>query len=412
MSKRQDYSLSFHEGLKRWFVFYYIGDVRKGARVPRHLTQTSAVEQWAATYVRERQALAGTLARPPRIALPKGPTLRELNEAWLKLRDDDKGLSAATVKDNRSHMNKHIVPRFGDVPVAALEKTDLRAWVRDLKASVAPNTCRNIASTMRTFLDDAMAENWVMLPANPMADKFVVKELPRAGNRSREIISFPPERAQKLIADPRIEARRRVRYMVAFCTGLRDGEISGLTWNDIVTTSEVPYIRVDKAIALYGENGKLGQQKPKTEDSTRKVPLHPELLKALDWWGREGWPMFMGQSWSGNDYVFASNHRRNVMAERRGMSRPDSAELIREDLELLGLPTSEGGQAFTFHATRRSFATWLTDEGAPDADIQHLLGHSPGSVLHKNYTTKVLRRLLESVLLVPLLWPPHSPIAR
>jgi integrase len=403
MNKKQAYSLTFSEKEKRWFLFYYLGDQRKGTRAPRHLTKAEQLEAWAKEFVRERQAGEGILGRAP-AEVPKGPTVRELGARWLELREDDSELTPATVKDNRSHMNKHILPRFGDVPLAALEKTDLRTWVRELKANVAPNTCRNIVSTMRTFVDDAMGENWVTLPNNPTADKFVAKELPKAGNRSKEILSLPPERAQKLVDDPRIEARRRVRYMVAFCTGLRDGEISGLTWNDIVTSSEVPYLRVDKAIALYSKKGRLGQQKPKTDDSTRKVPIHPELLKALDWWGRDGWEMFMGYVWQGNDYVFASNHRRHAMAERSHMSRPDSAELIREDLALLGLPTEEGGQAFTFHATRRSFATWLTDAGAPEADIQHLLGHSQSKVLHKNYTTKVLRRLFETMSRIELRW--------
>jgi integrase len=237
-----------------------------------------------------------------------------------------------------------------------------------------------------------------------LRDPHVLRQLPEAGNRAREVIFLPIEYAQKLVDSPAIELRRRVRYMIAFCTGLRDGEIAGLTWNDLAITAEIPYLRVDKAVALYGHNGRIAEQSPKTSDSARRVPLHPELRKALEEWKRDGWELFMGRSRSDADYVFPSNRKQQYMAARNQMSRPDSPALLRADLEALNLPTHEGGQPFTFHATRRSFATWLTDAGVADADIKRLMGHTANDVTHKFYTAAVLKRLREAVVRISLRW--------
>jgi hypothetical protein len=34
--------------------------------------------------------------------------------------------------------------------------------VHEVSTQVAPNTCRNIVSTFRTLIDDAMGERWVI----------------------------------------------------------------------------------------------------------------------------------------------------------------------------------------------------------------------------------------------------------
>jgi integrase len=410
MGKKQDYVLSFLSSKKRWQVFYYVDGARKGTLVPEHLSNQEDIRAWCATFVRERQAATGQLASMTPAKVPPSPSVGKLAEKWLALRDADPTLKPATVKDNRSHMRKHILPKFGEIPLAALDTPDLREWVRTLKGAVSPNTCRNIMTTMRSFYDGVIGERWVALPSNPMRDSYVLREMPKAANRSKEVLFLPHEWAQKLV-DGRlqngsfIEPRRRVRYMVAFCTGLRDGEISGLTWDDVVTTSEVPYLRIDKAVALYGAKGRLGRQRPKTDESVRKVPIHTELIKALDWWGRVGWEVHMGRTHEGSNYVFPSNRKPTYMADRDHMSRPNSPELLREDLEALKLPTHEGGQPFTFQSTRRSFATWLHDAGVDESDIKRLLGHVQTSVVQKHYTASVLRRLAAAVAHVPLLWP-------
>lgn len=80
-------------------------------------------------------------------------------------------------------------------------------------------------------------------------------------------------------------------------------------------------------------------------------------------------------------------------------SRHD-ARTIRQDLVLAECPTKYAGVDIDFHATRRSFATWLDANGVPEPTIKRILGHAPVGVTQRHYTagdTKAMRRAVETI---------------
>jgi integrase len=71
-------------------------------------------------------------------------------------------------------------------------------------------------------------------------------------------------------------------------------------------------------------------------------------------------------------------------------------------LELAGLPVEVSGQPITAHATRRSFATWLSDQGVEESTIALLLGHAGSSTVARHYSAATIERLYKAISRIEL----------
>ncbi len=327
-----------------------------------------------------------------------GRTIGELWQKWIKLRAASPNLATSTVRDNESHMQRLIVPALGEIPLSKLTHIHCRDFVRTLRDDKASSTVRNVVSTLSSFYEDARAEDWVKSTENVVRHPAVTREMPEAQATTEGTVFLPLAVAQELVLCEQVEPHRRARYAVAFLSGLRDGELQGLTWADVHFDAEVPYIEVTKAFATKASaTAYAALTDPKTSGSVRAVPLHEAALAALKWWREDGWPFFVGRDPGPTDAVFASVNGKHW--------RPKSAREIREDLGRAGQRAkTELGDSIDFHATRRSFSTWLEDHGAAPDAIDRMLGHRGKSTRARHYTAATLGRFAAALALVPFRW--------
>ena len=365
-------------------------------RVPADVRSRRDAERYAAAWLEEMKKRDGERPTAPVEPPPdRGPTLRELSSRWLELRERNPELATSTVRADRSNLDTHVLPAVGDVPIPELGTGALRRFIRGVREKRANYTTRNIVVTLTTFFDDAMAEEWVVLPANPMRHPGVRKEIPPAQPRSGRVVVFVPRAdAEKMLVHPTLPEERRARYLVAFTSGLRDGEIAGLTWDDVELDAEVPLVHVTKSVAIKGPGGFATVGKTKTETSVRTLPLHSLAVAALAAWKRAGWEQLVGREARGTEPVFPNADG--------GFTRPRSAELIRDDLAAAECATTCAGHAIDFHATRRSFATWLDANGVTGDTIGRLMGHTGLSVRTRHYTAGDLLAMRQAVETIAL----------
>jgi integrase len=361
--------------------------------LPAHITSKVAAKAYVEAHREEMRA--GESVR--RITTPR---VADLAPRWLVMREADERKAGSTVRDNVSHMKAHIVKQLGDLRVDELDRVNLRAFVRDLRGKVAPYTCRNVHTTLATFLDDIVSEGWAKLPFNPARTNDVRKELPDlrplAGRST--ILRLPDIGiAQELITNPVVPAERRVRYCVVLTTSLRDGEIAGLLVEDILFDRAPPVLTVKRALQLRVRGGNTALGGPKTVYSVRTLPLHCAASGALGWWLGHGRAFFCaGGPPRRGDMVFVSRFGKPW--------RPKSAAMLRTDLAAIGAPTQIDGHNLTFHALRRTCVTWLKAHGVPKDARDALLGHTPTDVAEKHYTDADMPLLAEYVGRLPLEW--------
>jgi integrase len=405
----QDHWLFRRRGSTRW-TFAWAPDPskkekRKQTLLPEEIKNEREAKRYAELHEEELKN-----ARP-RARTSKDITVAEMIDRWVKLRADDNRFAASTTRDAIGHLQRFVARPVGAVDLGSMSPgrlniPTLRAWVRELSKAqtergsrpLAPFTIRNILRALVWFLDDVQGEGWAFLPGgNPARAKAVRTELPEMAplaGASQKLRVREASDAQKLMDCAHVPMERRVRYVVGLTAGLRDGEIAALLWRDVDLDAGV--IRVRKALQLRTREGGARLGKTKTRSSVRVVPLHPAARDAVLDWQRVGWEIHVGHAPRPEDPVFANrdgNHH-----------RPRSADLFRDDAGAAGLPTHVDGHPMTFHALRRSFASWLRAEGVPQEVRQVLMGHVPKTAEERHYSEEDPAALAAHVAKIALVW--------
>jgi integrase len=406
----------FRRGDGQWVVQYRTGPGKwRNTRVPREHRTERAAERYALAWVQEFHKGVDHEPMAPE-AEEVGPTIRALSKRWLDLSAQNPKFSPATRKQRASCMEVHVLPypEVADAPIAELGPATLRAWLRKVRdhgkvtpiwetgeggrvrtlvrgGALAPFTCRNVVNSLTAFFADALAEEWVDLPANPMKHEAVRREVPEAVTLAgrHTIVHFSRAVAERLLSSPATPEWRRVRTLLALTSGMAEGELSGLRVDDLELDAPVPIVRITKALALEGDGGWVTLRKTKTDNRVRVLPLHSLAVRALRAWKATGWAQWVGHHPASTDALFPN--------EKGQAWRPQMAEMLRADLRAAGLPDAYEGRPYTSHATRRSFATWLTEAGVAEGTIKRLMGHASAGVTAQHYTALVLSTLHTAV---------------
>lgn len=387
------YSLRRPRGNNPWTVRYREGKTWREHRLDRSVTTKAQAKQAAEAWLSDR--LSSGTVEPSLYA--QGPTIAEVGQVWLEMRGKDERLAKSTVRENRHAVNKWIGPKLGNIEASRLDVPKLREWVRDIRGALSSSRCRNVCSTLRTMLDDLAADGVIRLHPNPMRHSGVLAEIPGAASEHEDIAYLEPSVVQQLLDCHHIPEHRRLRYLLACSTGMRDSEIAGLQWADVDLESVPPTLTVTQAFS-FGDGGSAELGRTKSRKSKRTIVLNTPTAGALRLWLDDGWQVRTGKIPGPKDHVLPSKHGKP--------SRPDSPSLLRRDLNFLGLPTaSPSGQPYVFHHLRHSFSTWLADAGVPSDMRSTLLGHAGKSVEARHYTAATLSRMAIAVEQVPLRWP-------
>lgn len=177
-------------------------------------------------------------------------------------------LRASTLNRDLGIVDNHLVPRFGEVPLAAITSADVRAWVASMNAGThSPATVRKagqvLAKVMRAAVVDGRIKrspcDGVKLPAEC----------------SREMVFLSAEQVGDLAAA--VDEHYRVLVVTAAYLGLRWGELAGLR------TERVDLLRrrVSVVEQLTEVNGRLELGPPKTDAGRRSVSVPAFLVDLL-----------------------------------------------------------------------------------------------------------------------------------
>lgn len=220
---------------------------------------------------------------------PSRRTVGDYLAAWLDGLSAT-GLRASTVASYREIIEVKVVPEVGEIPLQALEPTDLdrlyarllREGRRQRQGGLAPRTVRYTHTVVRKALADGQRKG---LLARNVADL----ASPPSAKSAR-----PPEMrfwtAEQLgdflgaVADDRLFPLWRT----AAFTGMRRGEVAGLRWLDVDLRGDARSpgrIAVRQQYASDGVRG-FSFQAPKTEHGRRVIDLDAETVRVLSTWRR------------------------------------------------------------------------------------------------------------------------------
>jgi len=158
-----------------------------------------------------------------------------------------------------------------------------------------------------------------------------------------------------------LELRDRAIFELAYATGLRAEELTGLDTGDADFDAE--------ELRVHGKGGK-----------ERVVPIGEQAWRSLNAYLERGRPLLAREGDAGERAIFLSKSGRRL-------GTADLRRRLRAWAQRAGMPPGA-----TPHTLRHSFATHLLEGGADLRTIQELLGHSTISTT-QTYTRVESRRL-------------------
>lgn len=186
-------------------------------------------------------------------------------------------LRPSTRARDESLLRNHVLPAFGDAPLAAIGQRDVRAWVAALAASdLAAAAVAKIYQTLSRVLGGAVDAG--MIPASPCRRV----ALPRIERQEMRFLTP----AQVDVLAVTIDSRYRALVVLAAYGGLRIGELAGLRRRRVdLVAGTVEVVEIVTEV-----RGTLMIGPPKTRASRRSIGLPrfaiAELADALA--GRDG----------------------------------------------------------------------------------------------------------------------------
>jgi integrase len=199
----------------------------------------------------------------------KSVTVAEASESWIK-RVAAEGRERGTLAQYEQHVRLHIAPRLGTCKLAHLTPAKVESFRDDLLANLSRPMARKVLTSLRSLLKAAKY-------AHVAADVAVGRG--KRSERKPEVGRDIPTvgEVKRLIETAKDDGRMRALLLTAALCGLRASELRGLRFTDLDLKGGELHVR--QRADRYNTIGA-----PKSQSSTRSIPLAPEVMAALKVW--------------------------------------------------------------------------------------------------------------------------------
>ena len=344
------YKITDRQGRIRWVAQRSIG-----SRTNRRLvTRTRDTEREARAALRELVAEAEVVTNPTRASLSS------FLERWV---GDVRNIRPRTRVEYANAIRLHINPAIGDIRLAALLPLHVEQMLAELERTVAPKTARNVHAVLRRALRDAVRSG--LVSRNVAAREYV--DAPRV--RAAEPRALSTVEVRRLLVAARGDWLEGL-VTLAVGTGLRQGELLGLAWQDVEPTRIHVRHALRRVAGPTRKDGRYLRDELKTERSRRTVPLSPAVAAALA--AHRERLIAAGFVPTATGPVFPS-------VRGRPMSASWALHRFYAICEAAGIPRAP------FKILRATFASRLYEAGVPDLEVARLLGHTRTYVTRTAY---------------------------
>jgi integrase len=193
-------------------------------------------------------------------------TVRAYGERWL----ERQVLAHNTVATYGTILSNHIYPTLGTLRMNAVNRADIQSIVKEWLLTAAPSTVEARYSILAIMLRAAVKDR--VIPVTPCVDI----RLPTVAAKGALV---PTDTETVLALRDAIYDRYRLFVVIAAGTGMRRGEILGLTVDRI--GFEFATIRIDRQLARTSRSGRPLFGPPKTPSSTRTIPVGEVVIEEI-----------------------------------------------------------------------------------------------------------------------------------
>lgn len=318
------------------------------------------------SYREVKEKLTEIIRNPTSIQPVKGndKTFGEILSLWMA--NNRIRLKGGTINKYQNLINTHILPELGTVHVNELNSTLINRFLEnkltngklDGSGGLSPSYVRSITLVINAAIKFAVSEQYCLPFKTPVYKPSIPKN-------ELCILDLEDQRKLETALLNDFDTTCAGIY-ISLHTGLRIGEICGLSWNDVDLVNMV--IRVRHTVARVKVDGSeqsctttLILDTPKTKASNRDIPISSLLLPVL----------VKLKAISSTGFVISGNHE---------FIKPRTFEYrYHKVLEECGV------SQVNFHALRHTFATRCIEAGVDVKSLSEILGHANVSVTLNTY---------------------------
>ena len=266
-----------------------------------------------------------------------------------------------------------IFPFIGHIQISALTSNDVQQMLNSIMEKWSHSTAKKAYNNLNSCMELAVTRGEIL--KNPVKG---VKPPSSKGKTKKDIYAYSPEEIAAIVT----EAKRtygngtpvyRYGYLIILLlnTGMREGEPLFLKWEDVDLEKRHIYVhgnvvdvknRDEKSATKYTV---IEQETPKTNKSTRYIPLNDNAIEALEKLRR------------------IIKDSRNVIATKNHTLV--SPHKVYKTMESILRCCNITGKANIVHALRHTFATTLIRNGVDIKAVSEILGHEDVSTTLKIY---------------------------
>jgi integrase len=320
-------------------------------------------------YGRTRQEVATKLAQATsdqdnRLMFDAGNlSFGEYLDRWLQDSVKDT-VRISTYERHEAIIRLHLKPALGKLKLKAVAPAYIQGLYRDrLDGGLSPATVQKIHAVLHKALEQAV--RWNLIPNN-------VADAVRAPKPTPKSISPLSSDETRSLLEAARGNRLEALYVLAVHTGMRQGELLALNWQDVDLDEGV--VRVN--LTLTRDRGRLSIGEPKTKRSRRTIHLTQTVVRKLK----------------------GHLERQHEEMERLGGLYRDQGLVFTTEVGTLINPSNlrkrslcfllerAGLRRIRFHDLRHTCATLLLSKNVHPKYVQELLGHATVAITLDTYS--------------------------
>ena len=296
---------------------------------------------------------------------PSKVTVAEYLNRWLE-DSVQHSVRQRTYSSYAMNVKTHISPALGSIPLKKLTAADVQGFYsRKLESGLSARTVQYLHAILHRALEQAVKWGHIARNVTDAVDR------PRVARAA--ITTLSPDEARRFLVVAK-DDRFSALYVLAISTGMRQGELLGLTWSNV--NLDAGQIHVNQQLQYNRQDRRLELAETKSGKG-RNVALTALAIAAL------------------------KQHRRMQLAEKLALADVWQNEWDLVFTTQVGTPISAGNMLrrsfypvlakaevprLRFHDLRHTAATLLLIAGVHPRVVQEMLGHASIAITLDTYS--------------------------